>query len=278
MKRLFQFVYQYRAFFTFIILEILCAVIITMSNRYQNSAFFNSSNAIAARIFSFRKEVNHFFSLSAQNMELARENAFLRKLIAQRKGYAEVNARENPGIDTVRPEQFGFILARVINNSVRRTANFITLDKGIEDGIAPGMGVISSWGIAGKVKACSKNFSTVYSVLHSDMMISSLIQSNGVVCTTSWTGEDPSTCDLLYVPRHVKIARGDSVVTSGYNSIFPEGEPIGIIHDFWINENETFYRVKVKLSTDFTRLAYVYVITNRFRYEKDSLEQISTQP
>ena len=276
MKRLFQFIYLYRTFFTFLVFEIFCAWIIVSANQYQSSAFFNSTNAISADIFRLRSNITKYFNLSYENNDLAMENAFLRQIIsesAQRKNYY---FSEHYLADSTLPRQFDFLMAKVINNSVRRTNNYITIDKGYRDGIEPGMGVISSWGIVGRVKACSKNFSTIYSLLHSDMLVSSLIKSNGILCTTSWTGNDPMFADLLYVPRHIKIAKGDSVVTSGYNSNFPQGESIGYIEDFWINENDSFYHIKVHISNDFTRLAYVYVVRNNFGTEKDSLEQATT--
>ena len=180
---------------------------------------------------------------------------------------------EDSGSDSTVIPQFEYISAKVINNSIRRVNNYLTINKGSADGVEPGMGVIGSWGIVGKVRATSRDFSTVYSILHSDMLVSSEIKRNNVLCTTTWTGEDPMYADLLYVPRHIKILKGDTVVTSGYNAIFPENEPIGVIDNFWINENETFFHVKVKLATDFRTLSYVYIIKNKFRAEKDSLEQ-----
>jgi rod shape-determining protein MreC len=276
MRRLFQFIYLYRAFFTFLVFEIFCAWIIVSSNHYQSSAFFNSSNALSADIFRLRSNITKYFNLSYENNDLSTENAFLRQVIAesvQRKNYY---LSGHYSADSILPRQYNYLMARVINNSVQRSNNYITIDKGSRDGIEPGMGVISSWGIVGRVKACSRNFSTIYSLLHSDMLVSSLIKSSGVLCTTSWTGNDPMYADLLYVPRHIKVVKGDSVITSGYNSNFPQGEPIGKIEDFWINENDSFYHIKVKLSNDFTRLAYVYVVSNNFRTEKDSLEQVTT--
>jgi rod shape-determining protein MreC len=275
MRSLFRIIYLYRAFFTFLLFEILCAWIIATSNLYQSSILFNSANALSGKLFRIRDNIGKYLSLSWQNNDLARENAFLRRIITESAQKGNLITSGNLAADSTWSAQYDFIPARVINNSVRRTNNFLTIDKGSDEGIEPGMGVISSWGIVGKVRAASSNYSTVYSLLHSEMMISSLITANGVICTTSWTGEDPLYSDLLYVPRHLNISKGDSVVTSGFSSMYPRGIPIGIIDSYWISENETFYHIKIKLANDFFRLAYVYVIKNKLKAEKDSLEQVT---
>ena len=273
MKRLFQFIYYYRAFFTFLFFEIVCTLFIVSSGKYQESAFFNTTNFISATVFTIKNDVSHYFGLSKQNRDLARENAFLRDIIAGSSPQKIMAPTEIRNADTVVTPQFDYLSAKVINNSVRRINNYLTIDKGKTAGVEPGMGVISSWGIVGKIRASSERFSTVYSLLHSDMLVSSEIKINNVICTTTWSGDDPMFADLMYVPRHIVINKGDTVVTSGYNAIFPEGVPIGVIDHFWINENETFYHIKVKLATDFRTISYVYIVKNRFRVEKDSLEQ-----
>ena len=273
MKRLFQFIYYYRAFFTFLFFEIICALIIAGSGKYQSSTFFNTANFISSTVFTVKNDIGNYFSLKKHNRDLARENAFLRQIISESEQNRKLSLPDYQGTDSAFTNQYEYITAKVINNSVRRINNYLTINKGKKDGVEPGMGVISSWGIVGKIRASSRDFSTVFSLLHSDMLVSSEIRRNNVICTTTWTGEDPDHADLMYVPRHIKIFKGDTVVTSGYNAMFPENIPIGVIDNFWINENETFYHIKVKLATDFRTISYVYVIKNNFSAEKDSLEQ-----
>jgi len=170
---------------------------------------------------------------------------------------------------------YEYIPAKVINNSTMKTNNYLTVDKGRHDGLEPGMGAISSFGVVGVVKSVSNNYATLYSVLHGEMQVSSVINRLGVFCTTKWDGVDPRYADLLYIPRHVELQVGDSITTSGYNAIFPEGIPIGRIRDFDISENETFYNVNIELSSDFQSLSHVYVISNYFRQEKDSVELLN---
>lgn len=272
MQRLFLFLYQYRAFLLFVALEIFSVWLIVRHNQYQGAAYFNSANRVAAHILQSKQNVNNYFNLKEVNKVLAEENAWLREtLITSRKSMQDSAIAKQEG--PISSEQFEFQPAKVINNSTRRFSNYITIDKGREDGIMPDMAVINSQGVVGKVKATSKHFSTVVSLLHPDLYVSSLIKNAGTLCTTKWDGHDPRQAELLYVPRHLKVEIGDTVVTSGYNAIFPPNTMIGIINRVDIKEDATFYDIDIALSTDFDALSYVYVIKNNAKEEIDSLEQ-----
>jgi rod shape-determining protein MreC len=274
MRRLFLLIYQYRAFFTFILLEAISFWLVIGNSTFHNASFFNTSNNIVASIFGLRQGVYQYFDLVYENDNLAKENAFLRDLISQQK-YEMILADSSLLKSTDTTIQYSYIPAKVINNSTRRNNNYITVDKGYKDGLVPGMGAISSFGVAGVVKTVSNNFATLYSLLHGDMQISSMLSSLGVFCTTKWDGVDPLYANLLYIPRHVEIQEGDTVTTSGYNAIFPEGIPIGKIKSYYIEENETFYNVIIELSSDFQSLSHVYLIHNTYKQEKDSIELIN---
>lgn len=272
MQRLFLFLYQYRAFLLFVFLEIFSVWLIVKHNQYQGAAYFNSSNRIAANVLQSKQNVSSYFKLKEVNKTLAEENAWLRETLVgsgQLMTDSSKTEQENP----IASAQFGFQPAKVINNSTRRFSNFITIDKGTADGVMPDMAVVNSQGVVGKVKVSSKHFSTVISLLHPDLYVSSLIKNAGTLCTTKWDGHDPQQAELLYVPRHLKVEIGDTVITSGYNAIFPPNTMIGVIKSVDIKEDATFYDIDVALSTDFDALSYVYVIKNNAKKEIDSLEQ-----
>lgn len=281
MRQLFELIYRFRAFFIFMLMEVVCLWLIIQQSEYHNAAFFNTSNSLVASVFKAKQRVNRYFFLVKVNNDLVKENAYLRELI--RSGQNRDIVKDTVSTvgdkplfyDTDSTMKYEYIPARVINNSFRLTNNFITINKGRDHGVKPEMGVISSDGIVGQVKAASRNYATIYSVLHSEMYISSMIKRIGVFCTTKWQGGSPVEADILYVPRHVSVQPGDSIVTSGYNAIFPPGVPIGKVESVEIAENETFYDINISLFNDFTRLSYVYLIKNNFKTEKDSLEMIN---
>ncbi|MDN4164607.1 rod shape-determining protein MreC [Cytophagales bacterium LB-30] len=278
MQRLFEFLYQYRAFFLFIFLEVVCSWLIVNYNRYQSAAFFNSSNALSGSIMAGTTATADYFRLGQVNQHLADENAQLRKqlLSTETKVMVVSDSSAIEKADSITRNQYTFYPAKVVNNSVRRYNNFLTLNKGLSDGIEVGMGVISAEGVVGKVRAVSEHYATVTSILHTNMSISARLQSSNTLCTVKWDGLDPTEAQVLYVPRHLKPQMGDTVSTSGFNAIYPESTPLGIITDIELGDSDAFYTITISLSTDFYTLSYVYVVKNHLLNERDSLETLST--
>jgi rod shape-determining protein MreC len=178
-------------------------------------------------------------------------------------------------LDSALEASFTFRGAKVINNSLNLTQNHLTINKGSNQGIKSGMGVFNEEGVVGRVKDVSSNFATVISLLHSELLISSKIKSNEVFGSTKWDGGDPGFAKLMYVPRHVVVKAGDLVVTSGYNAVFPEGIPIGTVTEVKPGADTNYLDITIELSTDFSRISYVYLVENLRQVELDSLYQSS---
>lgn len=272
MERLLKFIYEYRAFFTFLTLELLCAWLVVGNNQYQSTTYFNTSNKIAANVISTSQNVREYFSLRDINGDLANENTDLRKKLDQRDQlirFMELNNIKDPAIIN----RFDYVSAKVINNSTRYYKNFITINRGKANGIEPGMAAISPQGAVGKVKSVSDHYAVLISLLNIDDQVSSVIKRTGHFGTTQWDGTDPRLIDLKYIPRHVELKVGDTVMTSGYNAVFPEGMMIGIIKSYKLNEEAQFHTIKVELSQDFGKLSFVEIVKSNLKQEKDSLEQ-----
>ena len=284
MQQFFLLLYQYRATLIFILFEVFCAWLIVQNNFYQRAKFFNSSSAVAANILGVSSGISDYFGLKKVNEKLAEENAELRSLLQHQlvsieKPDSIVNndsVRMDQGMaivrDSVIENQFDFIAAKVIGNSIRRINNYITINKGAKDGIERGMGVIGPDGVVGSVKDVSNNFAVINSLLHSNIQVSAKISRTGDIGTIRWEWPDFTKGVLEYVPRHVELQPGDTVVTSGYNSLFPEGIMIGVIDQIEEREETQFYDITVDLNVVFNELSYVYIIRNTMRPELDSLK------
>lgn len=173
---------------------------------------------------------------------------------------------------------YPLVPARVLNNSLRAVDNYLTLNVGTADGVQPGLGVLSASGVVGQVKAASAHYATVFSLLHSKMAVAAKLKRDGTFGSVKWPGEDYSHALLDYIPRQNRLVRGDTVVTSGYNAVFPEGVFVGTVESFVKEPDKNFWTVRLRLGVDFSRLTYVYVVHNRPRTERDSLEAALTAP
>jgi rod shape-determining protein MreC len=269
MERIVLFIYQYRAFFTFIVLELFCSWMIIENNQYQGAHFFNSANSFVANVNGLSHGVREYFSLREVNQVLAEENTSLRRRLEQRNQTLQSEILS----DSFLINRFDFVSAKVVNNSIDRFTNFVTINKGNDAGIEPGMAVISSQGIVGKVKMTSNHFSVVTSILNIDVMVSGVMKRTGYFGTIQWDGEKPDFTNFNFIPRHVQIIVGDSIVTSGYSGVFPEGILIGTVAEIELSEEAPFYELKVRLAQDFRKLSYVAVVKSNLLHELDSLEQ-----
>ncbi len=271
MDRLFLFIYQYRAFFTFLVLELVSAWLIVSNNQYQGAKFYNSSNRVVASLNNVSQGIRDYFLLSEVNRVLAEENATLRKQ-AERTNQLFQSFDTLAVRDSALIRRFDFISAKVVNNQVDRFTNFITINKGKDAGLEPGMAVISSQGVVGKVKAVSSHYGVVTSLLNIDVMVSAVLKRTGYFGTVQWDGHNADVVKFNFIPRHVKPTVGDTVMTSGYNAIFPEGIMIGTISEVNLSDEALFYDLSIRLSQDFRKLSFLTVIRSTLKHEQDSLE------
>ena len=268
MQRILLFLYSLRAFLLFVFLEAIAIWLIVSFNSQQGSAFFNSSNRFSGKVLGAKNNVSEYFSLAEVNRRLVDTNA---ELLAELEMYKKPTDSTFIQLDSIFMAKFEFKGAKVINNSIRLSQNHLTLNKGEKHGIKPGMGVFNGQGVVGRVKGVSRNFATVISLLHTDLLVSSKIDSTEVFGSIKWDGLDPQKAKMLYIPRHVKIEVGDKIVTSGYNAVFPEGINIGTVLEVNQGSDTNYLDVTVSLSTDFTKVTYVYLVENDIEEELDSL-------
>ncbi|WP_192821936.1 rod shape-determining protein MreC [Rufibacter sp. LB8] len=278
MRKLFIFIFRIRAFLVFLLLEGVSLYLLYRNNTYHNAAFYQSSNYYVGRVLEIQSQVSEYFRLTDVNTALVAENARLRAELTRR---LEQQLNDSLGqtadslflaSDSVAAAVYSYRPARVINNSVRRLNNHLTLNVGSEAGVRPGMGVLTSKGVVGRVKSVSKHYATVTSLLHSQTLISVKLKRNRSFGSIKWDTEDPGTASLHYIPLSEKVFKGDTVVTSGFNAIYPQGIMIGRVERVRKELDKSFYTITVRLSVDFTKLSYVYIVENKQQPELDSLQ------
>lgn len=273
MKNLISFIYRNNFFFVFLILEVICFLLLTRNNGYQGSSLINSSNKLSASIYATAAETKEYLLLKDENERIARENATLHNLL--KSSYAAIPLTVYEKFDTLYKQQYRYVSAKAINNSVNRRSNYLTLDIGSELGIGRDMAVINSNGIVGIVKDVSSNFASCMSILHKDVRVNCELKKDGSFGPLSWDGSDYRFCNLTDIPTSSQIKKGDTVITSSLSGIFPEGIMVGTVDSWERRQNEAFYTVKVRLSADFKKINHVSVIKYRYKNEKDSLEALS---
>jgi rod shape-determining protein MreC len=214
-------------------------------------------------------DAKNYFNLRKINETLVNENTALRNNINRLlrdddSGFLTVS-------DTIYGQTYQYTSAKLTNNSVNKQHNFFTINKGTKSGLTPNMAVIADGSVAGIISGCSENFSIVMSLINLDFRLSARIRSNGYFGSLMWDGKDYRTAILHDIPQHVTVSIGDTIETTGYSAIFPEGVTIGVVSDYE-KPGSDFYTIKVQLKTDFKKLIYVDVVENKRKEEFIQLE------
>jgi len=225
---------------------------------YQKAQVGRLTKGISGVIAGQFSNIGQYMNLKRSNIELKLENVALRNEIERLKVTLEEKGFSTR-IDSLNGARYLHIPARVVNNSVNRQHNFITLNVGLNEGVTQGMGVVCNDGVVGVVASVSRDFCTVISVLNTSLKISAKHHKSGIFGSLSWDGLNYREVVLRDVPLHVNIAQGDTIVSSGFSAIFPRNIPIGTISEFY-KKDGSFYTIRVLLLTDFKQLDYVYAV------------------
>ena len=245
-------------------------------NSYQKTFLANTSNYYVGKLNAFSNEVVSYLHLKEVNKSLAEENARLNELLLKekQKNYSNLIPIKNEDI----AGKYRFEPAKVVNKTTRKLRNFITLEKGIENGIEKDMGVISADGIVGRVIEVSSHYSVVSTILHNQSTISVKVKLSKMgkeeyLSYIQWNAKDPNYTKMKDIPLSIPVSVGDTVKTSGYNAFFPDAIMVGVVERINPQKTSTFHDIDVKLSTDFNTLSYVYVVKNKLQKEQLSIEK-----
>ena len=270
MRNIFLFIWKNNFFFLFLLLEIISFTLIVQHNDYQKASFINTTNDFFASVNTKVNNIYDYFNLKEINRQLAEENAKLRS--REIKSFNISNNKLFAINDTTYKQEYIYIEAKVVNSSINRRKNYLTLDKGYLNGIKKDMGVISPNGVVGIVTEVSPNYATVMSVLHIDTKISAKLKKSGQIGSLVWNGTNYRKGKLKDMPTHVVLHKGDTVVTSGFSAIFPEGINIGYVLGYSLKDGEMFYDVDLAFAVDYNNLSYVYVVNDILKPEQKLLE------
>ena len=281
MNNLLQFIIKHIHWFVFLIYMVVSCILLFRSNPYQQSVYLSSANSVASTVFEGYSAVTSYFGLKSANEEMQQQNTALLLEVAQLKKQLrnyQLQIPDTTGILAKSEQEYSFVVANVISNSVSQPANFITIDRGSLDGIMPEMGVVGHDGVVGIVNVVGKHTARIISLINPYTRLSCKVKKNDKFGTLIWNGEDYRYATLIELPRDGKYAKGDSVVTSGYSSLFPEGIMVGIIEGEDKAMSSNFMAMKVKLSTNFSQLKNVSAIHNKMKVELKALESKDNNP
>ena len=271
MQQLIYFFQKYRYFLFFLLLQSVALALTINSHSFHKSKFVNSANAVTGGFYNKVSSFSDYFSLSKKNTELVTENENLLNLLEKYRQLLDT-VQETNIIDTTKyNQQYSYISGKIIKNQYANKDNTLLINRGLNDSIGQEMAVINSKGIIGITQSISSQYATVQSILNRSSSINArILNKSNHFGNLSWNGEDYNIVQLKDIPRQVVIQKGDTIITGGKSSIFPEGIPIGRVID--VKEGNSLTKViHIKLFNDMSDLKNIYVIKNFHKKEIDSL-------
>ena len=269
MQQIIFFLIRNKNFLLFIVLFSISIFLTIQSHSYHKNNFVNSSNSITGGIYTIKSSITNYFNLREENEILIDENTRIR---IQLESYKSKVVNQNIDTNSILSKYY-FVSAKVINNSFSKTKNKLTIDKGERDSIQLDLAVITSKGIVGIIDNVSNKYATIQSILNTNSQINAKLKNAKHFGSLVWNTEDPNVIQLIDIPRLAPVKIGDTIITGGKSTIFPEGILIGAVIDFELTEDENSQNLNIQLFNDMTNLQHVYIIDNLDSQEIINLEK-----
>ena len=270
MQQIINFIFRNKNLLLYLFLLFISVALTIRSHSYHQSKFFNSSNSITGAIYKASNNITSYFNLEKENQKLVEENLRLRSILFN-KNYDLDTPIDSTKFDSILLT-YKIISASIVKNSFSNLDNYITINKGSNDGVIQDMGVITPNGILGIVENTSKNFALVQSILNRRSNLNAKIKNSNNFGSLVWNAKDYNIVQLIDIPRRIPVKVGDTILTGAASSIFPENIPIGTIKGWNLDVSKSSYSIDVKLFNDMSNIKNIYLINNENRSEIELLE------
>ena len=264
MQNLLRFIRMYNVLIIFLLLQGYSINLYLNNNTFQNNILIEKTSNYTGKVYDFSNNIKEYFQLKNINNQLMSENSKLNNLYSKNK----INYLSDE-------KDFNYLSAKVINNSIYKRNNYLTINKGKKHGIKDGMGVISTNGVIGIVHSTSENYALIISILNKQSAISICLKKQNNYGSLKWNGFNYREANIESIPNHVKITLGDTIITNGYSTIFPSEINIGTIKSYNTNNKTGNQDIIIDLFTDFNNIKYVYIVKSQNSREQLKLELLN---
>ena len=268
MRNIFLFIRRYFNFILFLLLQVFSIYLIVHYSNYHNAVFSKTANQLTGKINEQYSKVAYYFQLKKTNDSLVSANE---KLYNKLKANFEMpDTSSNFIVDSIKVDsmekirKYRYLPAKVVYNSIATQSNFIVLGRGASQQVKEGMGIIDpNRGVVGIVTEVSADYAVVMSLLHKDSHLSGKVLKGGETGTLNWDGKTPNIISLNGIPRSAKVAKGDTIISSGFSTSIPKGMMMGIVQEVKGDKSTNNFLIKFKSAANFYNLEFVYAIENK---------------
>ena len=268
MRNIFLFIRRYFNFLFFLLLQGFSIYLIVHYSRYHKAMFTSTANQFTGMINAQYDKAKYYLRLKKANDSLVKANERLYNKL--RADFELPDTSTKTMVDTIRVDsleqyrKYQYFSAKVVANSVSGQNNFIVLGRGSAQGLKEDMGVIDpNSGVVGKITEVSHDYAVVMSLLHKDSHIQGKLTHGGETGILNWDGKTPNIITLTGIPKSAKVAKGDTIITSGFSTSFPKGMMVGYVVEVIAEKSTNNYLIKLRSAANFYNLEFVYAIDNK---------------
>jgi len=268
MQLFFNFIIKYKYFLFFLLLESIALFITISVNSFHKSIFVNSSNQITGGILNEIYNFNSFLKLKSDNELLLKENTKLKNILEKYRSDKSISLSKDTILNN---QKYKYIASQVIRNEYTKHNNYLTLNKGLQNGVTTDMGVINEKGILGIINHVSKNYASAISILNQKSHINVKLKSSNYFGSLVWDGKNYNILQFVDLPRQAPIKIGDTITTGGQSTVFPKDILVGTVLNFKTNDNN-FTKINIRLFNDMSNINNAYLIINNEAKKIKTLE------
>lgn len=234
--------------------------------RFLDNLLIGVSGTFQKGVFSFGKGVHsvfdhYFFLVGAQkkNEELEKQVNGLTSDITHLKDLEIENKRLRDLLDLKSRVSHKLLMAQVVAHDVSSDYYSIRIDRGRNDGIHEGMGVVSSLGVVGRVFRVADSYADVLTLLDPTSNLDVVVQRSRVRGVLSGQSKQ-LVCRLKYIDKLEDVVLNDIVISTDFGSYFPKGLLVGHVSQVNYNSSGILQNVVIKPAVDIYRLEEVFVV------------------
>ena len=277
MRNIFLFLKKYAILLLFLFLQTISLVMLFSYNDFHQTIYWSVSNNISGSINQRINGIEEYFSLKKENEILRAQNSMLLEQLSV-TGVApdtstEIQQKMSIKDSSKISRQFKYMSAKVLSSSVFFQQNYIMLHRGSDQGVKSNMAVVGTNGLVGTVVYTSRNMSLVMSLINRDSKVIAVLKKGSGLGEITWDGKDPSILLLGKVPKTIKVAKGDTVITSPYSDRFPPGIEIGYVEKVDFDQETNTFKLKIKTAIDFNSIQHAYIVSNMLQTQLDELKE-----
>lgn len=183
--------------------------------------------------------------LRTENAQLTEQLRVARSQLLRFESLNEENRRLREIREASKGVSERTLIAEIINVSVQPFRHMVVINKGADDGVFRGQPVLDAFGVVGQVMLVGKSTATLILITDAEHAVPVQINRNGIRSIAVGTGQ-PAKLSLPYMTVESDVRKGDLLVSSGLDEIFPAGYPVATVTQVERNPADTFALVEAK--------------------------------